>query len=197
MVDKFVVTLEIEFNVSKRAAGQSFADRNGRGVTKNRQSSSNLTVPQRSANYGIWQLRERCLSTDLLPAEKRVQLPWGRPNTFAIFQRCSKSCSTSLRREGVSPNTSNITTFPPFYLTVKSFLSCWKSSSVLSGLRIRQTTKILFGVSTSTVGLFASRHLLSPITGYGTTRYGLSRTRLGRKRRRRSRKPREPLQGCC
>lgn len=35
-LDQFTVTLEIELNVTKRAAAQSFADRNGRGSKKNK-----------------------------------------------------------------------------------------------------------------------------------------------------------------
>ena len=43
-LDKLFVTLELEFNVNERAAGQSFADRNGRGSKKNLNLVKNLDV---------------------------------------------------------------------------------------------------------------------------------------------------------
>jgi hypothetical protein len=43
-LDKLFVTLEIEFNVDELAAGQSFADRNGRGSKKNLNIVKNLDV---------------------------------------------------------------------------------------------------------------------------------------------------------
>ncbi len=56
-LDAFSVTLEIELNVEKRAAAQSFADRNGRGSKKNK----NL-VSRYDTAAGIAQLRDEAIA---------------------------------------------------------------------------------------------------------------------------------------
>jgi hypothetical protein len=56
-LDAFTVTLEIELNVEKRAAAQSFADRNGRGSKKNK----NLVARYDTAS-ALAQLREDAIA---------------------------------------------------------------------------------------------------------------------------------------
>lgn len=73
-LEKFRVTLEIEFNVDERKAGQSFADRNGRGSKKNK----NLVIGLDSSS-AMSQLRDASIEGTVF--EKRLARGRNTPTT--------------------------------------------------------------------------------------------------------------------
>ena len=75
-LDKFGATLEIELNVTPEAAGQSFADRNGRGSKKNKNLVARMDISSALSQLRIKATKGTIFEKRL--ADGRAKLPDGR-----------------------------------------------------------------------------------------------------------------------